>query len=110
MNRLEENIKGQRAMDLAQEEKINKIENKLQEIDDTLRKNEKDRLKSEIIDFHSRLANGWIAHEKDFEHIHYVRDKYHALHGNTYCDELFNEILKYEREFMSLNKHQRKEG
>lgn len=110
MNRIEENMKGQRAMDLAQEEKISKIEDRLDKIDDTLQKDEKDRLKSEIVGFHSRLVNGWIAHEKDFEHIHYVRDKYHALHGNTYCDELFNEILKYEREFMSLNKHQRKEG
>lgn len=58
MNRIEENMKGQRAMDLVQEEKISKIEDRLDKIDDTLQKDEKDRLKSEIVEFHSRLVNG----------------------------------------------------
>lgn len=73
-------------------EQIGTIEGK---IDD----NERDRLRDVIINFASKLEQGYIPSTVEFEHIHHAYDKYHdELGGNSYIVGRMNYIKAREIE------------
>ena len=104
-------LKEQKDINTKQDDKFDEIESQLFEMSDNMDKNEKDRLKTEIIDFATKLRNNQQVSMEDFQHIHYVYDKYHSLHGNTYCDSLYSFIANCEKEYLAVARmNERKEG
>lgn len=85
-----------------------KITPHMQEIDKNISslqaevsKNERDRLRSHIIDFSERLRAGEVPTETSFQSIFAEHDKYHSLGGNgfeTACMVLIRE--KYDEYYM----------
>lgn len=111
LDSVEEILKWQKDINDKQDDRFDEIESQLLEMLNNMNKNEKDRLKTEIIDFATKLRNNQQVGMEDFQHIHYVYDKYHLLHGNTYCDSLHSFITDCEKEYLAVARmNERKEG
>lgn len=85
-------------------EKINEaivpIKDELAKLQETVKDNELNRLRSEIMIFVHELKNGQFIDGADFEHIHKAYDRYHAMGGNSYIDGDMQFILRCEKEIL----------
>ena len=82
----------------------------IQKIDDKLETHfvesieaERDRLASEILNYHQDLSNGLFKSQMSYEHIHKCYRRYKNLKGNSFVDETFTEIIKMMRDQNEVN-------
>lgn len=60
-----------------------------------IEKNERMRLKAELIDFLEDLRNGQIKSATAYQHIYAAYDYYKSLKGNGFIEDVFAEIKEY---------------
>lgn len=84
------------------EDAHNHIQNTLEELTEGqerltkyIEKNERMRLKSEIIDFAEDLRNGHTKSTSSYQHIYAAYDYYKKLKGNSFVDQVYHEIKEY---------------
>ena len=74
-----------------------KVDKELKWFKKSLEDEKKDRAKSDLVMLMSRIRNGYIPTVEEKMILYETKSKYNALGGNSYVDEMFNELKKEEK-------------
>lgn len=79
-------------------QKLNSINvnfnNKLSELSENLEKEKLDRAKSDLVVIMSRIRNGYEPTVEEKIILHETKQKYNSLGGNSYVDDMFDNLKK----------------
>lgn len=78
-------------------ERFDKIEESIDDVNDSIVKSERFRLKAEILNFAEDLNNGLEKSSVAYQHIHSVYERYIELGGNSYIMEVFRFITEHQQ-------------
>ena len=94
-NKLKEYVRKDDLCDLT--EAIQSIDERLEDHFVESLEGERDRLASEILNYHQDLTNRLWKSQMSYDHIHKCYRRYKKLDGNSFIDETFNEIVEMMR-------------
>lgn len=76
--------------------RVNKIDDSIADLNNTVFENERDRIKAELSEYASRCARGMKIYPEEKIHIDEIYSKYsNELHCNSTGSEFYHEIIKY---------------
>lgn len=70
------------------------FDNKLNQLQRNLKSEKLDRAKGDLVGLMSRIRNGYIPTTEEKMILYETKEKYNELGGNTYVDDMFNNLKK----------------
>ena len=70
------------------------FDNKLNDLSKNLEKEKLDRAKSDLVVIMSRIRNGYSPTTEEKMILHETKQKYNSLGGNSYVDDMFDNLKK----------------
>lgn len=70
------------------------FDNKLNCLEKNLQAEKLDRAKGDLVGLMSRIRNGYVPTTEERIILYETKEKYNALGGNTYVDEMFEKLKK----------------
>lgn len=70
------------------------FDNKLNGLEKNLQAEKLDRAKGDLVGLMSRIRNGYVPTTEERIILYETKEKYNALGGNTYVDEMFEKLKK----------------
>ena len=70
------------------------FDNKLNGLSKNLEAEKLDRAKGDLVGLMSRIRNGYVPTTEERIILYETKEKYNALGGNTYVDEMFEKLKK----------------
>ena len=70
------------------------FDNKINELSHNLELEKLDRAKADLVGLMSRIRNGYAPTTEEKIMLYETKEKYNALGGNTYVDEMFEKLKK----------------
>lgn len=70
------------------------FDNKLNKLSENLEQEKLDRAKGDLVGLMSRIRNGYTPTTEERIILYETKEKYNALGGNTYVDEMFDTLKK----------------